>query len=99
VDSLQDGGASDAGPCIDLDGDGFGSGCGVADCDDGDPESTDECIACYDEKEGCLCTPGTAPLFCKPGLVQIGERTVLCNEGARYCRDGVWTECEPSLGG
>ena len=94
--------ADDAGldevECIDEDGDGFGEGCILADCDDEDPEVTDACFGCSIPTEGCPCEPGTEPEFCKPPPVEIGGETVICNEGTRYCRDGEWTVCEPILG-
>lgn len=90
--------------CIDEDEDGYGIGCALGrDCDDGIFEVTDVCYRCAGDEpiEGCACTPGTEAVWCPPdevadrhGEVQGGEEGVLkCSEGARYCRDGLWSEC------
>ena len=86
--------------CIDEDGDGWGRNCEMgADCDDNDPEVTDECRRCVKPNKGCPCEPGTAPeIGCKPpsmrGTKDGVAGTYVCSEGTRYCREGVWTECE-----
>jgi hypothetical protein len=97
-------GGDDAGDgarrCIDEDDDGFPTGCSTSrrDCDDGDPTITDECRRCIEENEGCPCEPGTEFKRCDPEdlhTVQDGVMgIVVCDEGQRWCRDGVWTECE-----
>lgn len=94
----------DAGPprqrCVDADGDGYDLYCGAAlDCDDEDPNVLDECFRCKDEgTEGCACTPGEKPRYCNPEdvrTVQNGVTGIIrCDEGTRYCRDGVWSACE-----
>src|SRR5690349_18440785 len=53
--------------CVDADGDGWGDNCDLGDdCDDDDPEVTDECRRCRTENKGCPCEPGTKPLHCDP---------------------------------
>lgn len=43
-DADSDGDGGTGGPCVDRDGDGFGHGCGHGpDCDDADPEVTNDC--------------------------------------------------------
>jgi hypothetical protein len=92
--------------CIDEDDDGFGRRCTPGlDCDDEDPSVTDECRRCvepFDPKrsyENCPCDPGTEMLHCIPDTTMRVTRdgvmgTLVCSEGARYCRDGAWTDCE-----
>jgi hypothetical protein len=78
--------------CIDRDGDGFGEGCSEgADCDDNDDTVFEQCGACLDTAEGCLCEPGTAPVTC---TLAAEPDSKLCKTGLRSCRDGVWTACE-----
>ena len=47
---------------------------------------------CFTEDEGCGCDVGTPPVTC----VHTEERgdVVLCEAGAMYCVDGVWSACE-----
>jgi hypothetical protein len=90
---------SDAGSdefmCVDDDGDGFGLYCELGtDCDDTDPEITDECRRCMSPKEGCTCKPGTAPVKCDPPSIKVAGGTLVCSEGTRYCRDSAWSACE-----
>jgi hypothetical protein len=85
--------------CVDEDGDGFGRHCGAGDdCDDDDPEMTDECVRCASPNKGCECEKGTAPMSCVPpemaATVNGVSGTWVCSEGTRYCRDLVWTDCE-----
>ncbi|MGD8860980.1 MAG: hypothetical protein PVI30_13310 [Myxococcales bacterium] len=94
-----DAGAGMARVCMDADNDGFGRNCEAGrDCDDDDPELTDECYRCVMPNVDCPCEPGTKPAFCKPDdqeVVMDGIRGILmCSEGTRYCRDGLWSECE-----
>ena len=78
--------------CIDQDGDGFGEGCAEgSDCDDGDDSVFEQCGACLDTAEGCLCDPGTKPVSCTP---EVEPGSKLCKTGLRHCRDGLWTACE-----
>lgn len=81
--------------CVDEDGDGFGKYCDEGpDCDDDDPEVTDECRKCARVREGCKCTPGTEPLKCDPPDIKTEGGILVCSEGTRYCRDGSWSDCE-----
>lgn len=85
--------------CVDKDGDGFGQFCDPgADCDDSDPNITDECRRCRTVKAGCPCEPGTMPKKCDPPDMQVEGGTLVCKEGTRYCRDGFYSECE-AIGG
>ena len=85
--------------CVDEDDDGFGQSCmrGL-DCDDGDPEVTDECRRCVQPNDNCPCEPGTEPSRCDPDDIRTTQNGVtgvlVCSEGMRYCRDAVWSECE-----
>lgn len=82
--------------CVDADGDGFGKYCKRgADCDDDDPEYTDECRRCrIPTTKGCPCDAGTPPLECDPPDKQADGGTYVCAEGTRYCRDELWSDCE-----
>jgi hypothetical protein len=86
--------------CVDEDDDGFGTGCSGSqlDCDDADPLVTDECIRCMEPAEDCPCEPGTVSMLCIPEAKRVTMNGVsgklVCSEGARYCRDGVWSDCE-----
>ena len=86
--------------CVDKDHDGFGDNCNQGDdCDDSDPNITDECTRCAVVNEGCPCEAGTKPMTgCKPAAVRAtvnGQTgTVVCSEGVRYCRDGFYSKCE-----
>jgi len=100
----DDGGAStSARECIDMDGDGFGKYCKAGqDCDDTDPTITDECIRCRTPNIGCPCDPGTMPMRCDPHYMMKTTQngvvgTLTCSEGSRYCRDGVFSDCEVLL--
>jgi hypothetical protein len=90
---------TDSRTCMDEDGDGFGRYCDEGlDCDDDDPDITDECRRCAKPNKGCPCPEGTRAMQCDPDdveTVQNGVKGVLvCTEGARYCRDGAWSDCE-----
>jgi hypothetical protein len=87
--------AGDEFECVDKDSDGFGTYCDDGnDCDDDDPEVTDECIRCARVREGCKCEPGTEPLGCDPPDKKADGGILVCSEGTRYCRDGSWGICE-----
>jgi hypothetical protein len=85
---------------MDADGDGFGKYCPAGlDCNDHDPNVTDECVRCAMPNLGCPCEPGTMPMRCDPHYAkkttmngQTG--TLVCSEGTRYCRDGAYSDCE-----
>lgn len=101
----EDGGTSNR--CIDNDGDGAGRRCGMADCDDDDPEITNECFLCTgsEPEEGCPCDEGTMPELCTPDnlndTMMVNGQLLQCVEGARYCHQPagvdpdtfVWGEC------
>lgn len=86
--------------CVDEDDDGFGYGCQKGkDCDDNNPDVTDECTRCVTPNKGCPCEAGTKPLDgCKPEDKRVTMNgvtgVVVCKQGTRYCRDGAWSECE-----
>lgn len=98
VSTTRDGGAGRR-RCVDNDGDGYGDYCLEGDdCDDTDPEQTNQCRVCNVPNTNCDCEPGTKPVHCDPDDVMVtrdGKVGVLvCSEGTRYCRDGIWSECE-----
>ncbi len=84
--------------CVDEDMDGYGLGdsCFSIDCDDSNPDITSECRECLDSpnKEGCPCEPQEG-MECVPDPIPHPEGLLVCREGTRFCRDGVWTGCEP----
>ncbi len=103
---LGDGDDDDGGSfvCVDRDDDGAGENCEDYDCDDNDPEITDECRRCREPNRGCPCEPGTEATGCQPE--DLGEeverdgQVLTCTDGARYCReheeldgDYLWTDC------
>jgi hypothetical protein len=100
VSTSGDAGEGTAHVCVDEDGDGFGMYCRLGlDCDDTDPAVTDECRRCAAPTTGCPCEPGTMPMRCNPHYAkkttmngQTG--TLVCSDGARYCRDSVYSDCE-----
>ena len=97
-------GAEDAGTpgeCLDEDGDGYGLNCTRGDdCDDADTSVTNQCVLCTQLiVEGCPCEPGTKPMACDPEDVKTTNAegvhgTLVCSEGTRYCRDGLYSDCE-----
>jgi len=92
---IDAGDQTDERECIDDDGDGFGPYCGKGmDCDEDDPMVTDLCYRCAQANEDCPCEPGTEALFCLPPDMKVEGGLIVCTEGARYCRDGAWTDCE-----
>lgn len=93
------GGANDGGVdedvCVDDDEDGFGNHCDLGtDCDDANPDVTDECRRCVQAAKDCPCTPGTRPASCVPPVMHVAGGTLVCKEGNRYCRSGYWSDCE-----
>lgn len=87
----------DAGPkrvCVDEDGDGFGDNCTFGpDCDDTDPEVTDECYRCAtDGTEGCACDEEGARVECGKIISRLGDQ-VTCGFGWSTCSEGVWGPC------
>jgi hypothetical protein len=88
-------GGDDLYECVDDDGDGFGQYCTKgSDCDDKDPNVTDECRRCKQAKLNCPCKPGTMPTKCDPPDMHVEGGTLVCSEGTRYCRDGLYSDCE-----
>lgn len=90
-------GDDDAGSteCVDKDHDGYGRYCSAgSDCDDNDPDITDECRRCLAAAKDCPCKPGTAQTRCTPPVMHVDGGTLVCSEGTRYCRDGYWGDCE-----
>jgi hypothetical protein len=88
----DDGGAD---LCIDRDHDGYGRNCDQGkDCDDDDPNVTDECRRCLSIAQDCPCTRGTSPIRCVPPTIRVDGGVLVCTEGTRYCRDGYWSGCE-----
>ncbi len=92
--TLRDG--TEAPPlCTDNDRDNYGVGCRAgADCDDTDPDITNECYRCASPATGCPCSDPGERRACdaltdttRPGL----DGT--CHPGARTCADGVWSRC------
>ncbi len=84
--------------CVDNDGDFHFTGPDCVDgddCDDTDPEITDECHECedYPQSPGCPCDPQPG-IVCEPPPIPHAEGMLVCREGAKFCRDGAWTECE-----
>lgn len=49
-------------------------------------------VTCFTEDPGCGCAPGSAPIDCT--LTEVRGDLVLCEAGASYCVEGVWSECE-----
>jgi len=106
VPSKRPDGGGGSRQCVDGDDDGFGDFCiDGDDCDDDDPEITDECTRCRVPSDHCPCEVGTKPMYCDPPdleTTQGGQSGVLvCSEGTRYCRpdqddedEGRWSECE-----
>lgn len=89
----SDGGAE---VCEDNDGDGYGVNCnrGV-DCDDEDPAITTQCVQCLRGiVEGCPCVEGTQSVSCTPPKRPVTGGNLVCEDGTRYCRNGLWGGCE-----
>lgn len=83
--------------CIDMDFDGYGVGCLAGeDCDDTNAAISDQCLSCLDDaiQEGCECEPQVG-MQCVPPPIPHPEGLLICREGTRYCRDALWTACEP----
>ena len=80
-------------PCVDLDGDGHGDHCAEgADCDDADPEVTDECFACPTPKPGCPCAEEGEQTVCGIVDMNVGQQHT-CGMGLLVCAGGRWGEC------
>jgi hypothetical protein len=93
ADDQLDGGDEEV--CVDEDGDGYGPFCvGTGlDCDDKDPNVTDECVRCRTPHRDCPCDDDL-PISCKPEDREADGGVWKCAEGTRWCRDGYWSDCE-----
>lgn len=91
---------TDAGPdvtpqvCIDEDGDGYGVNCPKGpDCDDTDPNITDECYRCATEGTlGCPCDEEGEVAECGQVQSRIGDQ-ITCGYGWSTCSEGAWGPC------
>jgi len=104
VDPGDDGGM-DNDDCVDADGDGAGRRCaGGFDCNDDDPEITDDCVRCLEPAKNCPCEEGTEAMLCTPDnlgeQVEMNGQLLQCTEGQRFCQEAasvegtwVWTDC------
>ena len=64
------------------------------DCNDGSKASTNECRSCAYPEAGCDCAEGTQPIACFLTDTMLEGGDVMCREGTRYCRKGLWSACE-----
>ena len=89
--------------CVDEDGDGFGKACKKGrDCNDGDPDITDECVRCRDPKKpgiGCPClidggTPD--PMKCDPDDLHTTQNGLYAPYDAKVIGD--YTGLTPPFG-
>jgi hypothetical protein len=93
--SPAEGVSQNAADCVDRDGDGFGANCERGtDCDDHDNSIQRGCLRCAFPSEGCACAEGTAPESCYLDKTKDDDGTLMCHEGTRYCREGLWSSCE-----
>jgi hypothetical protein len=104
TEPMGDGGNDNRG-CVDEDDDGAGRRCPVFDCDDDDPEVTDDCMRCQEPAENCPCDEGAEAMLCTPKNINEQKeehgQLLQCTEGQRYCREAVgvdeetfvWTDC------
>jgi Mg-chelatase subunit ChlD len=80
--------------CVDADLDGFSANCtGTRDCDDNDPEITDECYECATPSEGCACDNEGELAECGH-VSSISGDIVSCVVGHRICTGGQWGACD-----
>src|SRR5690606_4180601 len=79
--------------CIDADGDGFGYACpNGQDCDDADPNVTNECHVCTKPRPGCPCSTEGARTACGQVESKVGDQ-VTCGYGESVCTNGESAEC------
>lgn len=89
----------DGGACVDEDEDGTGAGEGCpADCDDLDPELTDDCGSAANCEEGihttgCPCDMAVGIEACYTGPAGTGDDGE-CAVGLRVCEPAGWGPCE-----
>lgn len=81
--------------CEDNDGDGFGPSCAAgSDCDDGDPQVTNQCYRCQEPgTEGCACAAEGSQAPCGVTVSQQ-QASLECGKGVSRCENGGWTKCE-----
>lgn len=78
--------------CIDDDDDGFGFACPSGnDCDDSDPDVTNECL-CDEPNTGCDCDASGAVATCGTVYSKLGSQQV-CGQGVMTCDGDKWGEC------
>src|SRR5690606_24154332 len=86
--------------CVDEDGDGYGRSCDKGrDCDDSDPEVTNDCDLANCDKTptapGCKCDEAGAVIECGEQHATIDDRS-LCGYGVQLCDEGRWSGCRLS---
>ena len=94
---------SEAGACLDVDGDGFGPGCARgADCDDRNQDRNQDCDRvpppdCDADPfaTGCPCLAG-ALADCYPGPVG-SDGVGTCQGGRTVCVGGTWGTCDGAV--
>src|SRR5689334_20427777 len=74
--------------CVGDHPDAAGAGGGGLDEDAG-PGSV-----CARPEEGCPCDTGDGPIDCYPDPLEGPDGSLICQQGARYCRDNRWGACE-----
>src|SRR5690349_7564960 len=81
--------------CVDEDQDGFGRNCALGqDCDDHTATITNQCLKCAHDEAGCACSADQQPVSCFLPDQDLADGNVMCREGTRTCRSGVWSGCE-----
>ncbi|MEZ4370684.1 MAG: VWA domain-containing protein [Polyangiaceae bacterium] len=94
--AISNGGSGGGSSCDDADGDGFGDGClSGRDCDDSDPNSTNECYYCdMPGRAGCPCPADSDGERAACGKVEaVINDQVACGFGESVCSNGEWGEC------
>ena len=79
-------------PCVDEDGDEYGSNCELGeDCDDTNPNFTVECPDCSKGNVvGCSCKTKSATCYSYDPIT-LGKG--VCKKGLQLCTNGFWQEC------
>ncbi len=79
--------------CVDNDGDGYGVACFSGnDCDDSDPQVTNQCYRCATPDTDCACDSPGEVVACGSVHARVGDR-VTCTVGERTCEQGAWSAC------
>ena len=65
--------------------------------DHGDHEQPLVDVTCFTQDPGCGCLAGTPPIDCT--LTEVRGDLVLCEAGASYCVEGVWSRARAGNGG